>query len=323
MFRMWPVFAVVGAALCFATTGTAQALAGVDASPLAVGAARILLGGALLAIVAGSTAARSRWADGPGISSPGTPTPGIPIPVASPAFAPRRPSWPLVVVGAAGVLAYQPLFFLGTRENGVAIGTVVALGSAPVITGALDALLRRRAPTRTWVIATTIALVGVVLVSGVVGDNATSLTPAGLLASVGAGASYAAYTLASKALLDRGWSPTATMGALFGWAAFASIPLLAYAGAGWLLTPRGLALVLWLGVVTTAVAYVLFAWGLARLRATTVSTLTLAEPLGATLLGLLVLHEHIGPVAAIGLAVIAVGLVVIALPQRTSARATP
>lgn len=75
MFRMWAVFAVVGAALCFATTGTAQALAGVDASPLAVGAARILLGGALLAIVAGSTAARSRWADGPGISSPGTPTP--------------------------------------------------------------------------------------------------------------------------------------------------------------------------------------------------------------------------------------------------------
>ena len=36
---MLPALAVLAAALCFSTTGTAQALAGIDASPLAVGAA--------------------------------------------------------------------------------------------------------------------------------------------------------------------------------------------------------------------------------------------------------------------------------------------
>ena len=77
-----------------------------------------------------------------------------------------------------------------------------------------------------------------------------------------------------------------------------------------------LALALWLGVVTTTVAYLLFGWGLARLTAVTVSTLTLAEPLAATLLGLFVLHEHLTPVSAIGLALIAVGLAVVSVPSR-------
>ena len=52
----------------------------------------------------------------------------------------------LVTIGGLGVLAYQPTFFLGTRLNGVAIGTIVALGSAPMITGLLDWALRRRFP---------------------------------------------------------------------------------------------------------------------------------------------------------------------------------
>ena len=43
---------VLLAALCFATTGTAQALGPSGATPVGVGAARILVGGALLALLA-------------------------------------------------------------------------------------------------------------------------------------------------------------------------------------------------------------------------------------------------------------------------------
>lgn len=289
---MLPALAVLAAALCFATTGTAQALAGVDASPLAVGAARIVVGGGILGLIA---LLRTR------------PRPTIP--------ATKGPTALLIALGAVGVLAYQPLFFLGTRENGVAIGTVVALGSAPIATGIVDAIRSRRAPSGRWMLATAIALAGVVLVSGVTG-GAVTLAPGGLLASAGAGMSYALYTVCGKALIERGWDSTRVMGTVFGVAAVASVPVLLVAGTSWLLTPNGLALTLWLGIVTTAVAYLLFGWGLARLTAVTVSTLTLAEPLGATILGLLVLHEQLTPVSAIGLALIAVGLAVVSAPSR-------
>ncbi|MDF2991531.1 MAG: permease of the drug/metabolite transporter superfamily [Microbacterium sp.] len=289
---MLPALAILAAALCFSTTGTAQALAGVDASPLAVGAARIVVGGGILGLLA--LARRER-----------TPTP----------TGSRRSTGALIAVGAVGVLAYQPLFFLGTRENGVAIGTVVALGSAPIATGIVDAVRSRRLPSGRWMLATAIALVGVVLVSGVTG-GAVTLTPGGLLASAGAGMSYALYTVCGKALIERGWNSTRVMGTVFGVAAVASLPVLLIAGASWLSAPNGLALALWLGLVTTAVAYLLFGWGLARLTAVTVSTLTLAEPLAATLLGLFVLHEQLTTVSAIGLALIAVGLAVVSVPSR-------
>ena len=291
---MLPALAVLAAALCFATTGTAQALAGVDASPVAVGAARMVVGGGILGLLA---LARRR-------------------PTSPPRAAARRGSTAaLIAVGALGVLAYQPLFFLGTRENGVAIGTVVALGSAPIATGIVDAIHSRRLPSGRWMLATAIALAGVVLVSGVTG-GAVALAPGGLLASAGAGMSYALYTVCAKALIERGWNSTRVMGTVFGVAAVASLPVLLAAGTSWLLTPNGLGLALWLGVVTTAVAYLLFGWGLARLTAVTVSTLTLAEPLGATLLGLLVLQEQLSAVSAVGLALIAVGLAVVSAPSR-------
>lgn len=289
---MLPALAILAAALCFSTTGTAQALASVDASPLAVGAARIVVGGGILGLLALAQRAPVRARSGS-----------------------RASTSALIAVGAIGVLAYQPLFFLGTRENGVAIGTVVALGSAPIATGIVDAVRLRRTPSPRWMLATAIALLGVVLVSGVTG-GATALAPTGLLASAGAGMSYALYTVCGKALIERGWTSTRVMGAVFGVAAVASLPVLLLAGTSWLLTPNGLALALWLGVVTTTIAYLLFGWGLARLSAVTVSTLTLAEPLAATVLGLFVLREQLTLVSGVGLALIAVGLAVVSAPSR-------
>lgn len=301
MFLMTAVFAVLFAALCFATTGTAQALADVDGSALSIGAARVLVGGGLLgviALVALLRRGRQQSADR--------------------ALGDRAvPSWVIVIVGAFGVLAYQPTFFAGTRLNGVAVGTVIALGSAPVFTGVLNAVIRRSRPTSRWAVATAIALAGVVLVSGVAGNGSgQQIVPAGILASLGAGASYAVYAIASKLLLDRGWSTSASMGAVFGVAAVFSVPVLLSTSLAWLATPSGTVLVLWLGVVTIVVAYLLFGWGLKRLAPTTVASLTLAEPLVATLLGLIVLRETLSTPAVVGLIIMAVGLTILTLPAR-------
>lgn len=293
---MRAILAVLVAAFCFSTTGTSRALADADASSLAVGAARILIGGSLLGLIA--LVRHQRHPSPPAVRTG-------PLPDAA-----------LIAIGALGVLAYQPTFFLGTQLNGVAIGTVIALGSAPLCVGLLDGLLHRRLPSRRWVAATALAIVGVALVSGLAGGQLGSLTPLGIAASVGAGASYATYTLASKELLAHRWDPTDAMGTVFGTAAALSVPVLLFAGTSWLTTPSGIALALWLGVVTTTIAYLAFGWGLARLKATTVSTLTLAEPLSATVLGIFVLGEQLTPASVLGILTIAAGLTLLTLPRR-------
>ena len=279
---------VVGAALLFGTTGTAQALGPAGTTPLSVGSVRLLVGGALLAAI--GLARRVRRA-------------GWTIP--RPGFA---AVW--VLAGAASVMAYQATFFAGTRANGVAVGTVVALGSSPLFAGLFEWLLWRRAPSPRWLAATGLAVAGMVALTGLLGGVPGHIAPAGLLASLAAGAAYAAYTVASRALLQRGWGATSATSAMLGAGAAMAAVVMLGTDNSWLAAPGGIALAGWLGVVTVVVTYLLLGQGLRGLPAATATTLTLAEPATAATLGVLVLGETLAPLQWTGLAAVVAGVVV-------------
>jgi DME family drug/metabolite transporter len=151
--------------------------------------------------------------------------------------------------------------------------------------------------------------------SGLFEGGASTVRLSGLLASAVAGASYAGYAVVAKALLDRGYSPAVAIGSIFGVAGVLALPCVLLTGVSWLGTTDGLLLVGWLGVVTVAVAYLLFVAGLRGLSASTVSTLTLAEPLTAALLGVWVLGERLSAWATAGLVTIGVGVAVLAVSR--------
>ena len=114
-------------------------------------------------------------------------------------------------------------------------------------------------------------------------------------------------------MLDAGGVPEAVMGAVFSVGAVLMLPLLAVVPAGGLVTSGGLTLVLYLGAVPTALAYVLFARGLERTGASETATLTLAEPLTAAALGVIALGERPGLAAAAGAALVMAGLAALAV----------
>ncbi|WP_267593006.1 DMT family transporter [Carbonactinospora thermoautotrophica] len=270
---------VAAAAILWGTTGTSQALAPPGASSLAVGAARIAIGGlALLAYAA--------WRSGPK------------------ALRALFGRWPLALAGIAGVTGYQLLFFSAVRTTGVALGTLVTLGSSPILVGLLGYALRERL-TAAWGGATAIIVTGLALL----------LLPAtaqvrwdGVLTALGAAASYAVYTVVSRALLMRGLSGDVIIGVLFGGAV---VPLgIAASGAdfGWLAHPSGLAVAAWLGLAATAFPYWLWIKGLSRVPVSVAGTMALAEPVTATLLGVLLLGESLTVVAAAGVCLVVLGL---------------
>jgi DME family drug/metabolite transporter len=288
------LFALI-AAILFGTTGTAQALGPDGAASLSVGSARIVIGGATLALVAWLLSRRSAGA----LRA---------RPLGETAASSRR-TWPIVLAGTAAIVAYQPAFFLGTSINGVAIGTVVAIGSGPIITGALEWALFRRFPGFAWLAATGIAVGGIVLLSGA--GEAGSADATGILLSLAAGACYAVYALAAKQLLIDGWTPTGSVALIFGWSAVGALPFLLLTDLSWLATLDGVVMALWLGLVTITIACLFLANGLKILSASTVATLGLGEPFTATLLGVIVLHEVLSGRALLGLALVVFGLVLI------------
>jgi drug/metabolite transporter, DME family len=284
---------VLLAAICFGTTGTAQALGPDATDPTSVGAARILVGGALLAAVALATraGAANRWAAKP------------------------------VLAAVAGVAAYQLAFFAAVAETGVAVGTIVALGSAPTLAGLFEWAIERRRPAGRWAVATALACGGVALLALSGGD--ASVSAPGIALAIVAGGSYAVYTLAAKRLLAAGNRPEAVMAVVFGLGAVALLPALAASGSGWLLQADGIALAVFLGVVPTALAYVLFGRGLRRLTAAETATLTLAEPLTAGVLGAVVLGENLTTASAVGAGLVLAGLLALAVRVPGSPVAAP
>ena len=291
--------AAVAAASLWGTTGTAQALGPDEADPAQVGALRILVGAVTLALLAGPTLWRRR-----------------PVPSATRGRAGSVRPTLLVLAGVAAVAAYQVCFFVGVERSGVAVGTVVALGVAPLATGLLGRALGERLTAR-WVISTLGAVAGVVLlVVGQTAGSGLSADVVGLVAAVGAGVSYAGYTIAARALLLRGESGIRVMALLFTVGALALVPVLVGADLGWLWTASGLAMVLWLGLVATGLAYVLFQRGLSGLPAGSVATLSLAEPVTATVLGVAVLGERLGLLTGVGMLVVVLSLLVVAAGGR-------
>ena len=114
------------------------------------------------------------------------------------------------------------------------------------------------------------------------------------------------------------------MARLFGLGAVLLLPVLIVAGPGKVWTPGGVAMAVFLGVVPTAVAYVLFARGLRHLSAAEVSTLTLAEPVTAAALGAVVLGERPGPLGLSGIALVLAGLVALGVGgERRAASPAP
>ncbi|HEX2807111.1 MAG TPA: EamA family transporter, partial [Kineosporiaceae bacterium] len=289
---------VLLSAVCFGTTGTAQALGAAGASPVTVGEARIVLGAIGLHLAA-RWVARSRGG--------------------SPSSVALLPHSLRLWSAAAAVAGYQVTFFLAVRSTGVAVGTVVALGSAPVLTGALGWALGHGRPDRRWAAATALAAAGLAVLT--LHGGTARVSTAGVLLAMGAGASYAVYTLAVKRALGSGAAPEATMAALFAGGALLLAPALVLLPIGWLASGRGALAVAWLGLVPTAVAYVLFARGLRGLSAAEASTLTLAEPLTAALLGVLLLSESPSASTVAGAALLLLGLAVLGVSRRPAAGA--
>lgn len=284
-----PRLQIVAAAVLWGTTGTAQALAPDDATPLGVGTVRLLLGGALL-LVLGMISRQERGA-----------------------IIPRTPA---VAAGAVCVAAYQLTFFAAVDRTGVAAGTIVAIGSGPVWAGVLGWLVRRERPVRRWWPATALAIAGgALLILG--GGDDVDLDALGVALALGAGGSYAGYTTAAKELLDE-HGPREVMGWLFAGGALLLVPLLFVEPLGWLTEPSGVAAALHLGVLTVGLAYVLFGLGLRGVQVATAGTLTLAEPVTAGVLGVLVLDESLSGVAWLGVIVVLAGLALLAVPARTA-----
>lgn len=275
---------VIASGLLFGTTGTATVLADTGASSTSIAAARLLVGSLGLVAIA---VTQREWTHLVALW--------------------RRPLTWFMAIGVAG---YMVFFFVAVAQGGVAIASLVSISLSPFLTGTIARLFGSSWPGRVWLVSTCLAIVGVLLLGWPDGAGSDGRL-LGALSGAAASASYALYTVLGSRLVADDHHATDTLAASFTIGAVLLLPML-LADVSWLAHPRGIALALWLGLMSTTLSYFMFGYGLTHLPPGIVTTLVLSEPVMATLLGVLVLDEGMPFRGWIGCLLIAAGLALVA-----------
>jgi DME family drug/metabolite transporter len=302
---MLPGLVLIGlAAISWGTTGATMAtLAAGDApGPLFVGWARLAIAAPCLiaaAVVAAARRPRARpWT---GLTARDLPT--------------------YALLGLA-MAVYQVCYFRAVMLSGVAVTALLAICTAPILIALLAATLLGERLTAPVKLSLALAVTGTALL--VVGPRPLGALSgsfgSGALLALGAGLSYAVYAVAAKRVLSRA-SPVSVAAITFGLAALFLAPALVSERISGAQVARAAPLLLYLGIGPTAIAYVLFTIGLARVPATAAGIVSLLEPLTATALGVVVFGESLGGAGAIGGALLIAALVLLA--SRREAASAP
>jgi DME family drug/metabolite transporter len=280
------------AGVLWGTTGTAASFLPDDVSPLATGAASVIIGGILLFAMS---------------------------PRASLHVIRQRSSRMLLSSAGLAVAVFPLGFYTSMSLAGVATGTVVTVGSAPLFAACIEFVVHRQRPTLRWVLCTIAALLGVCLLAagGHGGRAAPSGAVLGVLVGLVAGFAYAWYTFVAQRLISAGAGSRAVMGAMFGLGAVLLVPVLLATGGPLLQSTLSVGIVGYLAVGPMFVAYLLFGAGLRTTKSSVATVLTLTEPLVATLLAVLVVGERLQLVGWLGLLLILVAVTVMMTARRS------
>lgn len=277
---------VIAAAVLWGTTGTSQNFAPDAVSPSLIGALRILVGGIVLFFYA--------------------------------FFKNQYKSIQIVCnkyyfIGFIGVALYQLSFFYGVKLEGVAVGTMIGIGSSPIFAGLALRLFYGEGVAKKWILSTFIGLLGLFFITFFKSSHEGGGI-IGILLCLGAGLSYVIYSFASKVLM-KDYPPDAVMGIIFVSGAVLLSPFLFSVDIFQLFNIKGFLLISYLGIFTTALAYFFFGRGLKSVKINDVSTLSLAEPLTATFLGMFLIGESLSILTFIGMFLIFSSLIIISISK--------
>jgi drug/metabolite transporter (DMT)-like permease len=246
---------------------------------------------------------------------------GLPL-LALVALAERRRHGPLPdrarrLAVMAGIFFAGDLLFWHHAIEYVGAGLATVLGNLQVlIVGVVAWLFLGERPSRATLAAVPVVLLGVVLISGVVGANAYGADPAlGVVLGVLTAVCYSGYLLLIRI---GGRDPRRPAGpvAIATVAVALSASVVGTVGGDLDMTPgpESLFWLAMLGVTSQSIGYLCISISLPRLPAIVTSVILLAQPPTTVLLAMVLLDERSSPAQLLGVALVIGGIAIATIP---------
>ena len=197
------------------------------------------------------------------------------------------------------------LLFEAYNHTTVAVATLCYY-MQPVFVVTLSPILFKERLTGKKAACVLMAMIGMALVSGVIGAGGAQGDTVGILLGLGAAALYAAVILMNKSIQGVDTYQRTTVQLLSAGIIMAPYLLLTGGFRGLIFTPSSLLLLLVVGIVHTGIAYALYFRGMEGLSVQSVAVLSYIDPVAALLFSAFLLREMLAPSQLVG-AVLIIG----------------
>lgn len=222
-----------------------------------------------------------------------------------------RDFWLFLGTGLISIVFFNVCYFSTIEMTTLATASIL-LYTAPCFVMLMSAMFFKEKITAQKLIALALAFGGCMLVSGFAGGDISFMA---LIIGIGSGLGYASYSIFGKVALQK----YHTFTVIFYTFLVSSICLLPFADLpNVILTftadTRTLLLALGLGIVSTVMPYICYTTGLKHVEAGKASVLAFAEPMVATIAGILIFHEPLHLKNALGIGLIFGAIVLLNIP---------
>lgn len=223
----------------------------------------------------------------------------------------RRTVFILLLMGLIGTILNSVTYLESMTLISLSLSSVLQY-VAPFFVILISVPLLKEKLTLNKILAVIGAFVGSILCTGVLTDPG-SMNLWGIFLAALSGFCFSVYTVGSKILSKDGYSVSTVLlyTSLICWVGLA--PFCDLPGAFDLMihSTDALLIVIGMGLFVTLLPFVLFNYSLTKIEAGKASILTYAEPLAATVIGLIIYGEGIGIDTATGITLILLALIVI------------
>ena len=225
-----------------------------------------------------------------------------------------RDLWCFLGTGICSLFLMNLTYFTAMQHTSLAVAGVL-LYTAPIFVMLLSALLFREKITVKKILALVLAFCGCALVSGLGTDS--RISAAGLLWGLGAGISYALYSIFGRYAIQRGYGSWTMTFYSFLFCSALSIFLCDWQAVAPVVgQPIQLIWILGLGFITAFAPYVLYSLGLQSVENSRASILASIEPVVAAIVSVVVFAEPMSLTAACGIALVLAAIILLSIKQK-------
>lgn len=224
--------------------------------------------------------------------------------------------WMFIGTGIAGFTLFSTFYMKAVLLSGAATA-VVLIYTAPIIVTITSVFLFGERLTKMKVVSVLITFIGCILVSGLIGSSNGVSVP-GILFGLGAGMSYALYSLLGK-LITKKYSSVTMSAYTFLFAAIGSIPAGNIPGIIFLMR-RNSSVIFWsvgIALACGVLSYFAYNTGVKYMEVSRAAVLSTIEPVVGALIGIFVYQEPHGPGKILGIAMILWASVIVSIRKRT------